>query len=300
MKLEAEAAPVGPIQVRSIISFPSDGATLSAGVIEVRGSAWSGLVQVTGVEVSVDGGDTWIPAEIASDEGANVCCAVAPQDRHTPGKGSHHRPSHRLHGKRYSRSHHAGIRTATPTMSSIAWRFESSEFVARANTCDIRMNWHEQRPDSSCPAGLSRIVSVLGPMFIPIGGAQLPRRLLQLTAGLIVFGMGIGLMLRCGLGVPPWDVLHQGLAIRFGLTVGIWSIIISIAVLLLWLPLREPYGAGTLLNAILIGVVIDLTAAALPDAESAWLAWDNARPRDHGDRFGFGDVHRSQPGSGAP
>ena len=71
-ELEAEAAPVGPIQVRSIISFPSDGATLSAGVIEVRGSAWSGLVQVTGVEVSVDGGDTWIPAEIASDEGANV------------------------------------------------------------------------------------------------------------------------------------------------------------------------------------------------------------------------------------
>ena len=54
---------------------------------------------------------------------------------------------------------------------------------------------------------------------------------------------------------------------------GVWSIIISIAVLLLWLPLKEPYGVGTLLNAILIGVVIDLTAAALPDAESAWLAW---------------------------
>ena len=110
-------------------------------------------------------------------------------------------------------------------------------------------------------------------MFIPIGGHRLSRRLVQLTIGLIIFGVGIGLMLRSGLGVPPWDVLHQGLAIRFGLSVGVWSIIISIAVLLLWLPLKEPYRVGTLLNAILIGVVIDLTAAALPDAESAWLAW---------------------------
>ena len=70
--LEPEAAPVGPIQIRSIISFPSDGATLNAGTIEIRGSAWSGPVQVVGVEVSVDGGDSWSPAEIASNGGSNV------------------------------------------------------------------------------------------------------------------------------------------------------------------------------------------------------------------------------------
>ena len=65
--LEPEAAPVGPIQVRSIIAAPSDGATLSAGTIMVCGSAWSSSVGVTGVEVSIDGGDSWSQAEIASD-----------------------------------------------------------------------------------------------------------------------------------------------------------------------------------------------------------------------------------------
>jgi uncharacterized membrane protein YczE len=80
-------------------------------------------------------------------------------------------------------------------------------------------------------------------------------------------------MLQSRLGVPPWDVLHQGLARRFGLTVGAWSIIVSVAVLLLWLPLRQPYGLGTLLNAIIIGVVIDLTGAIIPVAEVTGVAW---------------------------
>jgi len=105
-------------------------------------------------------------------------------------------------------------------------------------------------------------------MFIPFGGERLPRRLIQLIAGLVMFGIGIGLMLRSGLGIPPWDVLHQGLAVRFGLSVGVWSILVSVAVLLLWLPLREPYGIGTLLNAIIVGVLIDVTALLVPPAAS--------------------------------
>ncbi len=109
--------------------------------------------------------------------------------------------------------------------------------------------------------------------LIPVAGERLPRRLTQLIIGLILFGIGIGLMLQSGLGVPPWDVLHQGLARRFGLTVGAWSIIVSVAVLLLWLPLRQPYGLGTLLNAIIIGVVIDLTGAIIPVAEVTGVAW---------------------------
>jgi uncharacterized membrane protein YczE len=117
------------------------------------------------------------------------------------------------------------------------------------------------------------IVSVLTVMFIPIGGGRLPRRLVQLTVGLSLFGVGIGLMLQSGLGVPPWDVLHQGLAMRLGLTVGFWSIVISFVVLLLWLPLKEPYGVGTLMNAVIIGVVIDLTTVAVPEAGSSWIAW---------------------------
>jgi uncharacterized membrane protein YczE len=108
--------------------------------------------------------------------------------------------------------------------------------------------------------------------FIPFGGQELPRRLVNLVVGLVIFGAGIGLMLRSGLGVPPWDVLHQGLAVRFGLTVGIWSIIISFVVLLLWIPLREPYGIGTVLNALIIGVMIDVTAAVLPEARNTVVA----------------------------
>jgi uncharacterized membrane protein YczE len=75
-------------------------------------------------------------------------------------------------------------------------------------------------------------------------------------------------MLQSGLGVPPWDVLHQGLANHFGLTVGIWSIIISAVVLVGWLPLREPYGIGTLLNAVIIGVTLDLAVLLIPQPEA--------------------------------
>ena len=104
-------------------------------------------------------------------------------------------------------------------------------------------------------------------LFIPISGENLARRLIQLVAGLVLFGVGIGLMLQSGLGVPPWDVLHQGFAIHFGLTVGTWSIIVSFVVLLLWLPLRERFGVGTILNAVIIGLMIDVTAAVTPQAE---------------------------------
>lgn len=79
------------------------------------------------------------------------------------------------------------------------------------------------------------------------------------------------MMLRSDLGLPPWDVLHQGLAEQFGLSVGVWSIIISFVVLLLWLPLRERYGIGTVLNAIIIGAVIDLASLVIPQPGSIVL-----------------------------
>jgi uncharacterized membrane protein YczE len=67
-------------------------------------------------------------------------------------------------------------------------------------------------------------------------------------------------------------VLHQGLAEELGLTVGIWSILVSFVVLLAWLPLRERYGAGTVLNAVIIGVLIDVSTSVIPEPES--LFWD--------------------------
>lgn len=74
-------------------------------------------------------------------------------------------------------------------------------------------------------------------------------------------------MVQSDLGLSPWDVLHQGLSKNFGLTVGRWTIIVSFIVLILWLPIRERYGLGTLANAILIGLSVDATIAvvAIPD-----------------------------------
>ena len=93
------------------------------------------------------------------------------------------------------------------------------------------------------------------------------RRFGQLLFGLVFFGIGIGLMAQSTLGVPSWDVLHQGLSEQFGLGFGTWSIIVSFFVLLLWLPLREPYGIGTVLNAIVIGWVINITVEVVPEAD---------------------------------
>ncbi|MFV1963277.1 MAG: YitT family protein [Acidimicrobiia bacterium] len=109
-------------------------------------------------------------------------------------------------------------------------------------------------------------------MFIPIGGNNLAKRVFRLIVGLVLFGAGTGLMLQSGLGVAPWDVLHQGLAVRFGLTIGIWAIIVSFIVLLFWIPLKERYGIGTILNALIIGAMIDLTAAVVPAAENTVVA----------------------------
>jgi uncharacterized membrane protein YczE len=109
-------------------------------------------------------------------------------------------------------------------------------------------------------------------MFIPIGGNNLAKRVFRLIVGLVLFGAGTGLMLQSGLGVAPWDVLHQGLAVRFGLTIGIWAIIVSFIVLLFWIPLKERYGIGTILNALIIGMMIDVTAAVVPAAENTVVA----------------------------
>jgi uncharacterized membrane protein YczE len=90
------------------------------------------------------------------------------------------------------------------------------------------------------------------------------RRLAQLYAGIVLYGVSASMLLLAGLGVDPWDVLHQGLSRRFGLGVGTWVVIVGAAVLLLWIPLRERPGFGTISNAILIGVVVDAMLATVP------------------------------------
>jgi uncharacterized membrane protein YczE len=90
------------------------------------------------------------------------------------------------------------------------------------------------------------------------------QRLTRLYLGLILYGVSDGMLLRAGLGVDPWDVLQQGLSRRIGLGVGTWANIVGATVLLLWIPLRQRPGFGTISNILVIGTVIDLTMLVLP------------------------------------
>jgi uncharacterized membrane protein YczE len=95
-------------------------------------------------------------------------------------------------------------------------------------------------------------------------GRRLPRRLVQLYAGLALFGVSLALMLRAQLGLGPWDVLHQGISRHTGLSIGIVVNLTAVAVLLLWIPLRQRPGFGTLSNVVVVGFVTDGTLALLP------------------------------------
>ena len=88
-----------------------------------------------------------------------------------------------------------------------------------------------------------------------------------LIFGLVLFGIGEALLITANIGVSPWFVLHQGLALKTGYTIGITTFIVSISVLLLWFPLEQKPGIGTILNAIFISVVIDLSLFILPYPE---------------------------------
>ena len=88
-------------------------------------------------------------------------------------------------------------------------------------------------------------------------------RLIQLYAGLALYGVSAAMLVLAGLGLDPWDVLHQGLSRSFGLAIGTWVIIVSAVVLALWWPLRQRPGLGTLSNAVLVGLVMDVVLALM-------------------------------------
>jgi uncharacterized membrane protein YczE len=94
--------------------------------------------------------------------------------------------------------------------------------------------------------------------------AHLTRRLLQLYVGLALYGASSALLVRAGLGLEPWGVLHQGLAELTGLTIGVVSIIVGAVVLLLWIPIRQRPGLGTVSNVFVIGIAMDATLALVP------------------------------------
>ena len=92
----------------------------------------------------------------------------------------------------------------------------------------------------------------------------MPRRLLQLYAGLILYGASLALQIRAGLGLDPWDVFHQGVADRIGLSFGTVVIIVGALVLLAWVPLRQRPGIGTVSNVFVVGIAVDAALAVLP------------------------------------
>jgi len=92
----------------------------------------------------------------------------------------------------------------------------------------------------------------------------LTRRLVQLYAGLTLYGFSMAVLVRAELGVMPWDVLHQGISRSIGGSLGGVSIVVGALVLLLWVPLRQRPGVGTLSNVVVIGVSVDASLAVLP------------------------------------
>lgn len=92
-----------------------------------------------------------------------------------------------------------------------------------------------------------------------------PSTVMVLIVGLALFGLGEAVVVKAGLGNGPWTVFAQGLSVRTGLAIGVTTFIISVAVLLLWIPLRERLGFGTIANAIVIAAALQVGVFALPD-----------------------------------
>jgi uncharacterized membrane protein YczE len=86
-----------------------------------------------------------------------------------------------------------------------------------------------------------------------------------LLVGLMGYGFSMAVMVRAGLGLDPWDVFHQGLSGRTGMTIGVASAVVGVAVLLAWIPLRNRPGIGTVANVIVIAVTVDAALAVLPE-----------------------------------
>ncbi len=102
---------------------------------------------------------------------------------------------------------------------------------------------------------------------------RLPRRLTQLAVGLWLYGTAMAMFIRSGLGLDPWDVFHYGVQTRWGVSFGTVVIVVGFAVLLLWIPLRQWPGLGTVANAVIIGLSTDATLALLPAPEHLGLRW---------------------------
>ena len=102
---------------------------------------------------------------------------------------------------------------------------------------------------------------------------QFWRRLYRLVTGLVLCGVAFAGIVQSDLGLDPWNVLHDGVAGRLGLSIGVVTTLVGFVVLLGWIPLRERIGIGTILNALIIGTVVDLVVPLLPDGHDLVTRW---------------------------
>jgi uncharacterized membrane protein YczE len=96
------------------------------------------------------------------------------------------------------------------------------------------------------------------------------RRLLRLNVGLMIYGLAVSMVVNAKVGIPPWDVFAQGISIQLKTSYGVASIIVSVIVLLFWIPLKVKPGIGSIMNAILIGLWADFWTQYLPKMDFYW------------------------------
>jgi len=108
-------------------------------------------------------------------------------------------------------------------------------------------------------------------LVAPLPRDALGRRLAQLYLGLVLYGLSDSLLVVGRLGLDPWDVFQQGLARHSGIPIGTWAILVGIGVLVLWAPLHQRPGLGTLSNVVVIGSVMDVLLAVIPVPAALWL-----------------------------
>ena len=98
-------------------------------------------------------------------------------------------------------------------------------------------------------------------------------RLVQLAVGLVLLGTSASLLVLSNTGVTPWDVFHQGLARHTGIQIGTWSILVAVAILTFWIPLRERPGVGTIGNTILLGLTMNVVLGLVPEVHGSAARW---------------------------
>lgn len=100
---------------------------------------------------------------------------------------------------------------------------------------------------------------------------RLPTRFAAAIIGMILYGTAMAMMVRGAIGVAPWDVLSQGIALRTGLSFGTVTNALGVLVLLAWIPLRLRPGIGTLINVLLVGTAAQAALSVIPVVDALWI-----------------------------